>query len=134
MAVQCFESVNSSVGLCFFAGATYRSNLISVGDHKKNTDLQNNSGPFSFVSSHSAFPTKMTYENLFILVFLWSHSGWPYSMLNSLEKFSCLSSSRANAGFHDCLFSSEQLALNSVEPIFIIHTLYYCTTAAVQNY
>ena len=39
--VQCSASkgVNSYVGLCFFV-ATYRDDLISVGGHKKNTDLQ----------------------------------------------------------------------------------------------
>ena len=33
------KGVNSSVGLCFIV-AIYRNDLISVGGHKKNTDLQ----------------------------------------------------------------------------------------------
>ena len=47
-----------------------------LGDHKKDTDLQKNR-TFPFLCSYSVLPTKMTYENLFIFVFLESHSGWP---------------------------------------------------------
>ena len=34
---------------------------------------------FHFFCSHSVLPTKITYGNLFIFVFLESHSGWPYT-------------------------------------------------------
>ena len=64
------KGVNSSVGLCFFV-ATYRN------DHKKNTDLQKKLEHFRVFRSHSVLPTKMTYENSFMFVFLESHSGWP---------------------------------------------------------
>ena len=59
------KGVNSSVGLCFFFVATYRNDLISVGGHKKNTDLQKKWN-ISVFYSHSVLPTKMTYGNLFV--------------------------------------------------------------------
>ena len=69
------KGVNSSVGLCFFV-ATYRNGLISAGGHKEKPRTIF-SGPFHFFCSRSALTAKMTYGNLFIFVFLWSHSGWP---------------------------------------------------------
>ena len=68
------KGVNSSVGLCFFV-ATSRNDLISVGGHKKNTDLQFFSGPFRIFCSHSALPTKIIDGNLFVFVFLWCPIG-----------------------------------------------------------
>ena len=76
------KGVNSSVGLLGFFVSTYKNDLISVGGHKKHTDLQKKMEYFRGFVSHSVLPTKMTYKKLFIFVFLESHSGWlndPYS-------------------------------------------------------
>ena len=48
--------------------------LISVGSHKKNTDLQNCFETFPFFCSQSVNSTKMIYGNMFIFVFLEPHS------------------------------------------------------------
>ena len=81
------KGVNSSVGLSFFV-ATYRNDFISVGGHKKNTELQKNWNISVFFCSHSVFPTKTTYGNLFNFAFLESHSGWPNTLLTRLSLFS----------------------------------------------
>ena len=57
MAVQCFERHEQFRRSVFFSGATYRNNLISVGGHRKNKDLQKIWTIF-FFCSHSALPTK----------------------------------------------------------------------------
>ena len=55
----------------FFFVAIYRNDLVSVGDHQKNTDPQKKTGTFPLFCSHSVLPSKMTYGNLFVL-FFWS--------------------------------------------------------------
>ena len=67
------KGVNSSVGLCFFL---WSPTEFPVGDHKKKHRPTKFSGPFPFfVCSHSALPPNITYINLSIFVFFWSHSG-----------------------------------------------------------
>ena len=52
------KGVNSSVGLCFFVAA-YRNDLISVGGHKKNIDLQQQKWNISgFFAPIACFPQK----------------------------------------------------------------------------
>ena len=46
--VQCFERRGQFRRSVFFFVATYRNDLISVGGHKKNTDLQKKIGAFPF--------------------------------------------------------------------------------------
>ena len=54
------KGVNGSVGLCFFV-ATYKNDLVSVGGHRKNTDLQKNKKimeHFLFFAPIEYFPQK----------------------------------------------------------------------------
>ena len=61
------KGVNSSVGLLC---SPTKMRLISVGGHKKKTDLLKKLEHFSvFDPPNSVLPTKMTYGNLFIFVF-----------------------------------------------------------------
>ena len=76
------KGVKSSVGLCFFLRPpTEMASFPLVATQKTKAYLQKKSGTISFFScAHGPLPTKMTYGNLFIFVFLWRHSGWPQNV------------------------------------------------------
>ena len=68
--VRCFERREQFRRSCVFSVATYRNDLISVGGHKKNLDLQKTSWTISvFFASVARFPQKQPTEICSFLYF-----------------------------------------------------------------